>query len=321
MLFVSAKGKAHLCIEFTTVSEINACFEREIERRMNVFFEENNIDFDALRHAFHTYLVKLDFCSPDSSVGVCYVNFIRHFVEPTDKTALVQSLDTAFFQDFMSKIETFSAIVSEIDTVLRYIYLWHEVWEIVSEFSGDYPEDDVLHLIQISQFGDFFSHHFGPSWSRTFLTEECIGFLLRTYRCEKAYKIYDNPIYQFFYLVSLLQYPHTNRVLRGEAIFLWDMLCNWREVQKNVDLVLTNPELHTETVFVRFIYTPDRVLEDVVFFTVHIKGYSDTRSRHVQIFNKTDINPEILNAFFSSHFEVGIHNDQKVPYLGYRMIF
>jgi len=97
LLLISVNGKAHLCIEFTTVSEINACFEREVERRLNVFLEENNIDFDAIRHAFHTYLIKLGFCSPDSSVGVCYVNFLSHFAEPTDKTVLVQSLDSVFF--------------------------------------------------------------------------------------------------------------------------------------------------------------------------------------------------------------------------------
>jgi len=218
----------------------------------------------------------------------------------------------------MSKIEAFGVITSRLDSVLKYVYLWYEIWDIVSEFSGDYSGDYLIHLIQISLFGDFFSHHFGPSLCRIFLIEDDIGFLVRTYRCEKAYKIYEKPIYQFFYLVSLLRYPHASRVLRGEAIFLWDMLCNWREVRKNVDLVFTSPELHTETVpmYVRFIYTPDRGLEDVVF-TMHMQEHNTI---HVQILNKADINPEILNAFFNSYFVIGIYNDQKVTYMGAKVI-
>jgi len=313
LFFIHTNGKAQLCIDFTTSYELDRCFEQEIEKRISAFNTEHGFDFEEIRLAFNTYLVKAGFTTADS-IGVGYRNFLRQLYAPVDKTELISTLDSDFLQHLMSMIRNRKLRNIRFLEAEWYIYLGREFgdfFDIIEKRcindnfrDADGKVSETCPLIQIVESTLYYKHLYLVFDIR--VRGHIIPFLL-AHKETWAKEVYEKPIYQFYYLSLLYEISYLNRIINGEAIFSDDFLDNGKDIEWRI---VVNSEYISgiSPIEVSYIYTPTGELKDVSFFSMLGK------------IEYNEVCENIRNAFRNSTFIVGIFEGRKVKYAGRKRI-
>jgi len=303
LFVIHTDGKAQLCIESTTSNELNNCLEIEMDKRINAYCTEHDIDFKDILLTFNTYLISAGFCTTDS-IGIGYNNFFKHLATPIDKTALISSLDSTFLQHIISMFEELSKIsIDQID----YIYL-NDYMNDVEEKCREDGDLNTLglseyclrkQLVDFTLFGKFY-------WNFVFLAKVTTrgSFIEEMAAHKEEFEACEKSTYQSFFLFSFSKYPFINRIINGEAIFNHELLDNYGDIIGTNEIFISSEFISdTAPKYIEYIYTPSEELEDVKFIQSGGKILKDE-----------DISDEIKNAFKNSTFLVGAYKNKKVKY-------
>ena len=314
---------------FATSEEANAFIESKIESRLTPFLEKHDIDLSL----FETYMIKVGFATPDS-IGVGFVNFLNHLVVPINEEIRFDLLCGDFLGEVVEMIGRLSDLCFQDFRYIYSDYIFHYVFDYINNYyikcieilrEQHYVRYGYRYSSRIYDYYFYISTDCNCVFVQQFTTTNILfarfyillgdviragdvwGFITTTRDDTYTKEIFEKSIYQPFYLFCLSLFPHFQRVISGEAIFLCDFLDNREEIREaRMITINTTSAMAGYHLFIEFIHTASGKLEDVRFFNGKIREWV----------NYEDLDNELRAVFSNLYFPIGLFNGESVSYFG-----